>query len=248
MKSFTLIFTLLLLSSFALAMEPEPWMSGSDGPRSLAVRRLGLPAQIKAPLKWAVSTIVNTGIICAASALTGKLSSIPMFKDLPVAKGVAQLSTFLQKEVKKHTDAFIDGMRRARMVRRRMNIIGDIGNKLKGAGQAIGNAANAAGKDVIKAGKWIGGVAKNAQDLAVKLDGLTGGHLSTGLANSGCPLVANAVFEALDKALLSVGFPFTPPCIKDGIEAGCRTGVDAFFRKQRILRRLASLKRDLKNF
>jgi len=270
MKSFTLI---LLLSCFALAMTARPRSTDQTKPaptpaqvRSLAVRRLALPQSIKEPLKWAVSTIVNTAITCAAGAIGDKLSTIPMFKDLPVAKGIEKLESLLKAEIKKHTDSWIDALRRARMVRRRMFDLGDIGDVINDGGniikdgvvktgevigeggKAIAEVVNKGGQQVIKAGEWVGGVAKDAGDLVEKLGGLVGDALCTGLANAGCPLVANVVFQALDKALLAVGFPFTPPCIKQGIEDGCKTGVHLFFKKKRILRRLASLKRDLKNF
>merc|ERR1711957_724450 len=182
MKSLTF---LLLLSCVALSMTMDHKPRRADV-KNLAARRLVIPAQAKEALKWAVSTIINTVIDCAYSALVGKV------------KGAA--------------------------------------GAVKGA-----DAAKAAGAAAATAGKTF-------QAAAMKLDGLTGGKLSDALGNSVCPLLAKAAFHALDQAMLSIGFPFTPPCIQDGINNGCKSGVKLFFNKKRILRRLASLKRELRNF
>merc|ERR1711935_974052 len=119
--------------------------------RSLAVRRLALPQSIKEPLKWAVSTIVNTAITCAAGAIGDKLSTIPMFKDLPVAKGIEKLESLLKAEINKHTDSWIDALRRARMVRRRMGVFDDIGGVISDVGKGIEDGVVKTG-EVIKDG------------------------------------------------------------------------------------------------
>merc|ERR1712194_468492 len=173
------------------------------------------------------------GIDCAYSALVGKVSEIPMFKSLPIAKAGDAMKTKLKEVIKKATDGAINGLRR----RRQLGLL----DAVKGAAGAVGNAAKAA------AGK-AAAAAKAAGAAAMKLDGLTGGKLSDALGNTVCPLLAKAAFHALDKAMLSIGFPFTPPCIQDGINNGCKSGVKLFFNKKRILRRLASLKRELMNF
>merc|ERR1712086_61139 len=236
MKSLTF---LLLLSCVALSMTMDHKPRRADV-KNLAARRLVIPPQAKEALKWAVTTIINTVIDCAYSALVGKVSEIPMFKSLPIAKAGDAMKTKLKEVIKKATDGAINGLRRRRQLGFLDAVKGAAG-AVKGAAGAVGNAAKAAGAAAATAGKAF-------QAAAMKLDGLTGGKLSDALGNTVCPLLAKAAFHALDKAMLSIGFPFTPPCIQDGINNGCKSGVKLFFNKKRILRRLASLKRELMNF
>merc|ERR1712194_345989 len=191
--------------------------------KNLAARRLVIPPQAKEALKWAVTTIINTVIDCAYSALVGKVSEIPMFKSLPIAKAGDAMKTKLKEVIKKATDGAINGLRRRRQLGFLDAVKGAAG-AVKGAAGAVGNAAKAA------AGKAAAAAAGKAfQAAAMKLDGLTGGKLSDALGNTVCPLLAKAAFHALDKAMLSIGFPFTPPCIQDGINNGCKSGVKLFF-------------------
>jgi len=247
MKSLTF---LLLLSCVALSMTMDHKPRRADV-KNLAARRLVIPPQAKEALKWAVTTIINTVIDCAYSALVGKVSEIPMFKSLPIAKAGDAMKTKLKEVIKKATDGAINGLRRRRQLGFLDAVKGAAG-AVKGAAGAVGNAAKAAAGKAAAAAKAAGAAAATAgkafQAAAMKLDGLTGGKLSDALGNTVCPLLAKAAFHALDKAMLSIGFPFTPPCIQDGINNGCKSGVKLFFNKKRILRRLASLKRELMNF
>merc|ERR1711957_639724 len=219
MKSLTF---LLLLSCVALSMTMDHKPRRADV-KNLAARRLVIPAQAKEALKWAVSTIINTVIDCAYSALVGKVKEIPLFASIDIAKAGDAMKEKLKEVIKKATDGAINGLRR----RRQLGFM----DAVKGAAGAVAATAG-----------------KTFQAAAMKLDGLTGGKLSDALGNSVCPLLAKAAFHALDQAMLSIGFPFTPPCIQDGINNGCKSGVKLFFNKKRILRRLASLKRELRNF
>merc|ERR1712086_659259 len=203
MKSLTF---LLLLSCVALSMTMDHKPRRADV-KNLAARRLVIPPQAKEALKWAVTTIINTVIDCAYSALVGKVSEIPMFKSLPIAKAGDAMKTKLKEVIKKATDGAINGLRRRRQLGFLDAVKGAAG-AVKGAAGAVGNAAPAA---------------KAFQAAAMKLDGLTGGKLSDALGNTVCPLLAKAAFHALDKAMLSIGFPFTPPCIQDGINNGCKS-------------------------
>merc|ERR1711957_887061 len=231
MKSLTF---LLLLSCVALSMTMDHKPRRADV-KNLAARRLVIPAQAKEALKWAVSTIINTVIDCAYSALVGKVKEIPLFASIDIAKAGDAMKEKLKEVIKKATDGAINGLRR----RRQLGFM----DAVKGAAGAVKGAAGAkaAGAAAATAGKTF-------QAAAMKLVGLTGGKLSDALGNSVCPLLAKAAFHALDQAMLSIGFPFTPPCIQDGINNGCKSGVKLFFNKKRILRRLASLKRELRNF
>merc|ERR1712086_1047852 len=226
MKSLTF---LLLLSCVALSMTMDHKPRRADV-KNLAARRLVIPPQAKEALKWAVTTIINTVIDCAYSALVGKVSEIPMFKSLPIAKAGDAMKTKLKEVIKKATDGAINGLRR----RRQLGFL----DAVKGAAGAVENAAKAAAGKAAAAAKAAGAAAATAgkafQAAAMKLDGLTGGKLSDALGNTVCPLLAKAAFHALDKAMLSIGFPFTPPCIQDGINNGCKSGVKLFFNKKRI--------------
>merc|ERR1712194_514152 len=134
----------------------------------------------------------------------------------PIAKAGDAMKTKLKEVIKKATDGAINGLRR----RRQLGFL----DAVKGAAGAVkaAAAAKAAGAAAATAGKAF-------QAAAMKLDGLTGGKLSDALGNTVCPLLAKAAFHALDKAMLSIGFPFTPPFIQDGINNGCKSGVKLFF-------------------
>jgi hypothetical protein len=116
------------------------------------------------------------------------------------------------------------------------------------AAAAAKKAAEAAGKGVVKAAKAVGKVVVTIKDLAKKLSGLVGAALLKALSNIACPVVARIVHHGLDIALKFAGFPPLPMCLHDAILAGCKKGVELAFKRQRILRRLSSLKRELEQF
>jgi hypothetical protein len=116
------------------------------------------------------------------------------------------------------------------------------------ATDATKKAAEAAGKGVVEAAEAVGKVVVSIKDLPKMLEGLIGGALLKALSNIACPVVARKVHHGLDIALKKFKFPVLPVCLHAAILAGCKKGVELAFKKQRILRRLSSLKRELVQF
>jgi hypothetical protein len=200
--------------------------------------------------------------------------NLPVLKMAGKAK--EDLKELILKEMDKFIDG-LRRARRNLILRRRMGILDDIGNVVKkipdvvvdkGKGiadaadkaaaetkkkaeqvtEAAKKAAEAAGKGVVEGAEAVGEVVVTIKDLAKKLSGLVGAALLKALSNIACPVVARIVHHGLDIALKFAGFPPLPMCLHDAILAGCKKGVELAFKRQRILRRLSSLKRELEQF
>merc|ERR1712160_106714 len=148
MKSLTF---LLLLSCVALSMTMDHKPRRADV-KNLAARRLVIPAQAKEALKWAVSTIINTVIDCAYSALVGKVKEIPLFASMDIAKAGDAMKEKLKEVIKKATDGAINGLRRRRQLGF-MDAVKGAAGVVKGAAGAVGNAAKAAAGKAADAAK-----------------------------------------------------------------------------------------------
>jgi hypothetical protein len=127
-----------------------------------------------------------------------------------------------------------------------------VGKGVVKAGEVVGKgvvkAGEGVGKGVVEAAEAVGKVVVSIKDLPKKLEGLIGGALLKALSNIACPVLARIVHHRLDIALKKFGFQQLPMCLHDAILAGCKKGVELAFKRQRILRRLSSLKRELEQF
>jgi hypothetical protein len=129
----------------------------------------------------------------------------------------------------------------------------------EGVGKGVVQAGKAVGKGVVQAGKAVGKGVVQAGKLVVKgvttfvalaklLLGKVGDELKKMLINFACPFLAKKVTQGLDIALKKFGFPKLPECLHGAFLVGCKKGAELALKKQRILRRLSSLKRELEQF
>ena len=264
MKTF---FLLLLLSCFAMSLASAPSTQARRAEVSrYQARRLGLPTAVKNALKLATTMIITGAISCLYASFADKLNKIPFLRKKPSLKYGPLFKNKITELISDQMSKFIDRFRRTRrnlILRRRMGFFSDFGKGFaipfvksyevaKDAVTGIKNGLVKGGKVAAKLAKKVAKGVKHfggqIKALAMKLDKLTGGALSKGLANFGCPLVAEVLKTGLNIALTSLAFPPIPDCLSDALLAGCRKGVELMFKKQRILRRLATLKRELKQF
>merc|ERR1712072_1610860 len=112
-------------------------------------------------------------------------------------------------------DAIKMGIDKLRRVRRRAGFFDKVKKAAKSATKAVaktaqsatkavGSAVQSAAKAAKGAAKVAGAMATQLQAVAVKLDGLTGGKLSTALENMACPILAKTVFGLIKTALTAM--------------------------------------------
>ena len=111
---------------------------------------------------------------------------------------------------------------------------------MKKAAEKAKKAAKSAAKKGAKVAKKAGKVAIVA---AKAIDKMTGGALGKVAASKGCP----ALGKLISAGLKSVGVAYVPACIMGSIVDQCKKAVLSAFKRQRILRRLASIKREFMN-
>jgi hypothetical protein len=201
---------------------------------AMKARRLGkLPAWAKNALKGSAKFIINSVIDCISQELISKgtalISKIPGLKAVGkklVGAPITALSNKIKSVVDKAVDAAISKLRR-----RRLNIFSSIGNGIKNAAGAV----KAFGGQVVKVAGQVGTA---VQGVAKKIDGLTGGKLSSALQSVVCPLIVKGIQQAATTALASIGYPLgVPACLVSAMTNGCKAAVKAGFKRYR--RRLA---------
>merc|ERR1711976_364080 len=258
---FTSIALLLVLCNVALT---SGFMSKNTS--YVNTRRLKLPGWAKGAIKGAVNAILGGIIDCLAEELKrlgpGVIAKIPGLKQVAgkfIGAGIDKLKGMLKKVVLGAINGAIDKLRRrqrrAGLFKKLVKGVKKVAKKavkvVKKAANTVAKgvkaAAAAAGKFAKDAAAVAGKAAAMAQQMAKKLDGLTGGALSKALMNIACPGLAKLMDVAMSAALKAFGWPGNAPaCLIKAIENGCKAAVKAAFKRHRMLRALRRLERFIK--
>ena len=189
------------------------------------------------------------------------IAKIPGLKQVAgkfLGGGIDKLKESLKKLVIGGLNKAIDKLRRRQRRARRQGLFKKLGKFVKKAAKTVKKAAKSVAKTVSKVAKDAGKIAKSAaagvgklaavaQQMAAKLDGLTGGKLSGALIKIVCPGLAKVMEVAMNATLKAFGWPGNvPSCLIDAVLKGCVACVKLAFKKYRMLRNLRRMQNMIK--
>ena len=205
-------------------------------------RRTGMtPAQA-----GILRTVLKAGIdlirVCAKAELASKFPAVLKKLGINPDAVIDAIANLANKAV----DHFVKRNRRMNFI---TDAAGKAGNAIKGAAGAVGgalvNAATAAKNAAATVGKGLQAIAGPMKAVYSQIDKLTGGKLTEAIANLGCPALMNAI-----KAGIAAQFPgvVVPGCVVAWFTSKCKEGVKKALTRHRLMRRLASIRREIMNF
>ena len=190
------------------------------------VRRAGMSRGQRNVLK----AVLKAGISLTAHCAKAELKSGRMGK---VLKKLRISPDAVVAAIKKLADAAVD-----KFIRRRLNVWTSMKNKFVGTVEAMKNAAKTYVKGAREVGNKMKGVYK-------KLDKLTGGRLTDAIANKGCPALSKAIEAGIAAQFAGVRLP---RCVVSWFIGQCKKAVKKALTRHRLMRRLASIQREIMNY
>jgi hypothetical protein len=202
--------------------------------QSAPVRRTGMSSAQKAVLRKVLKAGIDLVRVCAKAELSSKFPAV--LKKLGVNPDVVvdAIASLADKAV----DAFVKRNRRTGIMDKIKGAANGLKDAVVSAGDAVKNAAKTAGAGI----KAVAGPMKAAYS---QIDKLTGGKLTEAIANLGCPALMKAI-----QAGIAAQFPgvVVPGCVVAWFTSKCKSMVTSALKRHRLLRRLASIRREVMAF